>query len=471
MKKREIGKIIRRSALLLLAAYVLAVVLPYVFVPSPPDAVTASAALTQSGPGGDRATILPTGRQALDVRLNLIANAKTSLVVGTYLFANDESGWTIASALLDAADRGVRVRVLTDGLVGGGNLLFSDLGYALGSHPNVELRYYNPLNVFAPWGLNARYHEKYVMADDRVFVLGGRNVSDEFLTGEDDPRYNYDMDILVYRDAPAEGSAAAALAAYFDGLWNLHCTPQYESVPGFRQQSVDEARTALAARYQTLQAKHAQAMAPADWAAHTVPIDGFTLLSNPVAPGAKQPVVWSELVGLMRGATERVWIQTPYLVLNNQMRDDLSAAAALPSEMMVLTNSKASGNNIVASADTLIHKGMLTRMDLDLYEFQGDFSMHTKAMLVDRDLSAFGSFNFDMRSAYIDTELMLVIRSEAINQMLEEHMLSMRASSLPVQKDGGYGDGDGVEPKQIHWAKDLLIYIASPFISLVRFLV
>lgn len=174
MKKREIGKIIRRSALLLLAAYVLAVVLPYVFVPSPPDAVTASAALTQSGPGGDRATILPTGRQALDVRLNLIANAKTSLVVGTYLFANDESGWTIASALLDAADRGVRVRVLTDGLVGGGNLLFSDLGYALGSHPNVELRYYNPLNVFAPWRLNARYHEKYVMADDRVFVLGGR---------------------------------------------------------------------------------------------------------------------------------------------------------------------------------------------------------------------------------------------------------------------------------------------------------
>lgn len=81
--------------------------------------------------------------------------------------------------------------------------------------------------------------------------------------------------------------------------------------------------------------------------------------------------------------------------------------------MMVLTNSKASGNNIVASADTLIHKGMFTRMDLDLYEFQGDFSMHTKAMLVDRDLSAFGSFNFDMRSAYIDTELMLVIRSES----------------------------------------------------------
>ena len=469
MKKRGIGKIVRRSVCVLLAAYLLAAVLPYAFVPAPPAREAAQA--WQSAAAGDRATILPTGEQALDARLNLIANAKSSLVVGTYLFADDESGKTIAAALLSAAERGVHVRVLTDGLVGGANLLGSDLGYAMGGHPNIELRYYNPLNLLAPWGLNARYHEKYVLADDRIFVLGGRNVSDEFLTGEDDPHYNYDMDVLLYRDSPAGDSAAAALSAYFDGLWDTLCAPQFEAVPGYRQEAVDKLRASLALRYEAICRERAEAVAPINWAALTVPIDGFALLTNPTTPSVKAPALWTRLIGLMREAEERVWIQTPYLVLNSQMRDDLAEAAALPTEFAVLTNSRAVGNNIVASADLLLQRGTLTRMDMALYEFQGDASMHTKTMLIDHDLSVFGSFNFDMRSAYIDTEVMLAVKSEEINAMLEQHMLAMRAQSLPVQDDGSYGANEGVRPAEIPWGKDLLIHIASPFILLVRFLV
>lgn len=191
---RGVWRVLRRLAGLLLAAYVLAAVLPYAFMPSGPDAVTASALVSLAQAEGDRATILPTGDDALEARLDLIENAQTSLIVGTYLYADDESGRTVAAALLAAANRGVRVRILTDGLIGAFNLLGGNLGYALGAHPGVELRLYNTVNALAPWGLSARYHEKYVIADDRVFLLGGRNISDEFLTPQGHPSYNYDMD-------------------------------------------------------------------------------------------------------------------------------------------------------------------------------------------------------------------------------------------------------------------------------------
>ena len=77
-----------------------------------------------------------------------------------------------AAALLDAADRGVKVRIVVDGLVGRLNFLGGDLGYALGTHENIEIRFYNPVNLLAPWGLSARSHEKYVIADGRAFLLG-----------------------------------------------------------------------------------------------------------------------------------------------------------------------------------------------------------------------------------------------------------------------------------------------------------
>ncbi len=464
-------KTLRRLLGVFLALYVAAAVVPYAAVPRGPEEAAVSAIAARQAASGDRATILPTGRQALEARLNLIANAKTSLVVGTYLYADDESGRAIAAALLAAADRGVSVRVLTDGLIGAANLLGSNLGYALGTHPNIEVRYYNPVNLLEPWGLSARYHEKYVIADDRVFVLGGRNVSDEFLTQEGHPSYNYDMDVLVWRESPAEGSACAALGGYGDAVWGTQCERLLTCLPACRREAVEKLRGELNARYAALRQSYAGAMAPADWEAQTAPIDGFTLLYNPMEAGVKQPGVWAGLTALMREARERVWIQTPYLVLNSRMRDDLAQAAALPSDMQIITNSRAGGNNIVASADAVFHRPMVTKMELALYEFQGGASMHTKTMLIDRDISVFGSFNFDMRSAYSDTELMLVIRSEAVNEQLEAHMREMRAQSLRVEADGGYVQEDGVEALVTPWGKNLLILLASPLISLVRFLV
>ena len=251
-----------------LGVYVLLAALPYAF---PPAAERAQAAFVpvEDGAEGDRATILTTGEQALAARLNLIANAESSLVVGSYLYADDESGYTVAAALLDAADRGVKVRIVVDGLVGRLNFLGGDLGYALGTHENIEIRFYNPVNLLAPWGLSARFHEKYVIADGRAFVLGGRNISDEFLTPEEHPAYNYDLDVLMWRETPAQSSAASLLTAYFDRLWDEQCAPAYEQAPAWRKAGAARTQDELRSRWEAMETEYARAIAPADWEALT----------------------------------------------------------------------------------------------------------------------------------------------------------------------------------------------------------
>lgn len=159
---------------------------------------------------------------------------------------------------------------------------------------------------------------------------------------------------------------------------------------------------------------------------------------------------------------------TPYLVLSQQMKNDLTALAAMPIETKLLTNSRAGGNNIIASADMLLRMDDLLGMGLDLYAFQGPASMHTKTLLIDRDISVFGSFNFDMRSAYIDTEIMLVVKSEAINRMLEAHMQSMFAQSRPM--NGEADESSGAEALEIDSVKNTVITVLSPFVSLVHYL-
>ena len=128
----------------------------------------------------------------------------------------------------------------------------------------------------------------------------------------------------------------------------------------------------------------------------------------------------------MDTAEERLWMVTPYLVMDGPMRDRLTAVCAgAPGDTKILVNSREAGNNIIASADYTIHRPMAERLGVPLWEFQGDWSMHTKSVLVDHDLSIIGSFNFDPRSAYLDTELMLAVYSRELNAQLAENMDSL----------------------------------------------
>lgn len=125
----------------------------------------------------------------------------------------------------------------------------------------------------------------------------------------------------MWRETPAQGSAASLLTAYFDRLWDEECAPAYERAPAWRKAGAARTQDELRSRWEAMETEYARAIAPADWEALTVPVEGCALLTNPINPGVKEPALWTSLVALMRSAEERVWIQTPYVVLDGAMRD------------------------------------------------------------------------------------------------------------------------------------------------------
>ena len=458
--------------LAVLLAYALAALIPCAFPPQLSAAEVADTAWMEteaSDLNANRGMLITTGQEAMETRLALIASAQSSIDLGSYIYAPDESGRKITAALLAAADRGVRVRLITDGLIGWINLGNDPLGPVLGSHPNVEIKFYNPIDISRPQGLNARYHEKFFLVDDTWLLLGGRNVSDEFLTGEGDPSYNYDQDVLLYRLDPAKRDAVAQMRGYFDAMWTSSlCALRYDDAAALEQGAVRQCREELDALWQTLAATVPLTLP--DPETDMVPVEKTLLLTNPTAAQPSAPVVWNRLCQLMDTAEERLWMVTPYLVMDGPMRDRLTAVCAgAPGDTKILVNSREAGNNIIASADYTIHRPMAERLGVPLWEFQGDWSMHTKSVLVDHDLSLIGSFNFDPRSAYLDTELMLAVYSRELNAQLAENMDSLWDQSLRWQS-GAYAEG-GTSPKAASFGKMALITLLSPFVSLVRFLV
>ena len=468
-KKHGTGRWIRRGILLLVVIYAAMALVPCAVPPQQTAAQKADTSWMEaeaSDLNADRALLLPTGEEALATRLALIQNAQTSIDLGSYIYAADESGYKISAALLAAAERGVKVRLITDGLIGWINLGNDPLGPALGSHPNIEIKFYNPVDVLRPQGLNARYHEKFFLVDDTWLLMGGRNVSDEFLTGEDDPHYNYDQDVLMYRLSYEKRDAVAQMGDYFTRMWFSDlCALRYDDADAVNKAEVQTCREKLVAIWQELSA--AYDMRLPDPEQDMVAVEKTLLLVNDTAPNPTAPILWNRMCQLMSTAQKRLWMVTPYLVMDSAMRDDLTAVcASAPEDVKVLVNSRETGNNIIASADYTIHRPMAERLGIPLWEFCGGWSMHTKSVLIDDNLSLIGSSNFDPRSAYLDTELMLAVYSEGLNAQLAANMDSLWSQSVQYQSGAYLADA----PVASFW-KMAAITLLSPFVSLLRYLV
>ena len=165
---------------------------------------------------------------------------------------------------------------------------------------------------------------------------------------------------------------------------------------------------------------------------------GVWLVSNPTGIYAKQPVVLEQLCDLIAHARQDVIVHSPYAVLNNAMRDKLAQAASnVPVTLMV--NAVGNGANVVAGSDYLYHRDSVLSTGVNLLEYEGGISYHGKAAAIDDNLSVIGSYNLDMRSTYIDTELMLVIRGEQVNARLRENMSALHGDCREVSAaDGGH---------------------------------
>lgn len=429
---RQIHPSVRAFAytLLILVLYMAAgATLPFIYHPKVSteynDSIQLSDYVSSTNTSGtDRVRLVSSNEDALTERIRLIDMAEDSIILSTFDFRAGKSGKDVAAALCDAANRGVDVKILVDGFSGILKMDGEDVFYELASTPNIELKIYNPVNVLEPWNLMGRMHDKYLIVDDYGYLLGGRNTYDLFLGSYNTSYKNIDLEVFVWNEGESENSSLYQVKNYFDSVWNLSYCEEFHYPANFHGSAESKkASSMLSERLNTLHSNYAEVLSTADSKENTLPAGKIQLISNPIHRNNKEPYVWNTLYKLMDSAKERVYLHTPYIICDNAMYEGLTAIGHKDIDTKLLLNSPEIGANPFGCSDYLSEKSNVLATGFSVYEYMGaNSSYHTKAVLIDDNLSIVGSYNTDMRSTYLDTELMLSIEGEEFNAALEAVM-------------------------------------------------
>lgn len=382
---------------------------------------------------GERVRLIEKNEDALLWRLRLIQQAKQRVVLSAFDLREDTTGRAVMAALMDAADRGVQVQLLIDGADAQLCLQKSQAFRALLSHPHIQARYYNPLRPSALWKANYRLHDKYLVMDSRAYILGGRNVQDQYLTSHGANVYT-DRDVLVYippekgagQNLPPkeaakkkEASSLRQLAAYFESIWTgKDCFPLR---PRLSQKQYQLCHNALACQWGVLSSQYGKRLSDFGWERETEEAAEIQLLTGGTAAASKPPLLWQQLCRRMESAAQEVLIQTPFVICDSHVMGQLEQVRRHVPSLRILTNTAENSVNPLG-AEYFNQRKKLLDAGIELYEYGGKQPMHAKTILIGQNISIIGSFNLDNRSAYLDTEIMLAIDCPQLNRELRGHM-------------------------------------------------
>lgn len=463
---------------------------------------------TSDTPGGERIRCIDDNEEALLWRLRMIGAAKKSIVLATFDLRADESGTDLLAALNHAAEKGVEIKLLIDGIYQQLFLNGSKEFQALAARENVEVGVYNPVSPVGIFKLNYRMHDKYVIVDDKMYLLGGRNSNDIFL-GDYTTDINVDRDILVCDTANGKGESLQDLEAYFQQIWNEDCVKikggrkKNSSEISVSEEAADDSEgtesnlknpdivngksnaeneitdetqerlskyekqyQSLEMRYASLKEKYTDIEDYSSWQEDTIPANKITLVNNGTHAGPKTPLVLQTIRYLAKNA-DNVTIQTPYVICNGYMYDTLNEIAS-HAQLKIILNAVEKGSNPWGCTDYLNQKKKILNTGADVYELMNEVPVHTKAVLLDERLSIVGSYNLDMRSTYLDTELMLVIDSKELNQQIQSTESTYIEKSKEVLSNGQETEGGQYETKVLNWQKKLFYGVLRIIIRPLR---
>jgi putative cardiolipin synthase len=409
--------------------------------------------------------VLETGMEALVSRAWLADHAQHSIEVQYFIWSTDNIGILASEALLRAADRGVRVRVIVDDLL----VDAPDKALlALAKHPNIEIRIYNPkhsvgtprhkwaLNVVTDFrGMNQRMHDKTFIVDGKLAITGGRNMANEYFD------YNHEYNFRD-RDALVLGEVVKPMQESFERFWGSKLSVNVEELYdglGLMQKNVRVADEEVKRIYNELheyanspdnfapEVRSAIEAVPASFArlAEELVWDEVKFISD--TPGKNKNRITlggggmstAALAKLVEGARAQIVIQSPYLVLSDQAMDLFRKVTARGVRVRINTNSLASTDNLQAFSGYRKQRDTLLKMGLGIYEYKPDpevqrqlmqkvvrvnakapiFALHAKTMVVDSEIVYIGTFNVDPRSENLNTEVGVIVKNEGLARAVE----------------------------------------------------
>lgn len=387
---------------------------------------------------------LPHGRDAFAARAVLAREAESSIDTQYYMWHQDTVGRLLIYELIKAADRGVRIRLLVDDMYGSDG---QDTWLAMDAHPQIEVRLFAPYSRRQPKYLqfitrfknvNSRMHTKTFTVDNQATIVGGRNIGSEYFDADPDLAFA-DNDVL------AVGAAVAEVAAEFNDYWNSdYSYPVSTLLPAATDAELQALKGDAESFYaQSSTTNYVQAVkngsfanalrdgtAKFHWSSASIIHDSWRKRDQSY-DGWSDDLLISQLTPHIVAATEEIIMISPYFVPGDDAVKMLCQLSRKGVTVRVLTNSLASNDVAAVHAGYSKHRVPLLRCGVELYELDEHLvaaerraftwlpglsksSLHAKTMLFDKKKMFVGSFNFDQRSLFLNTEIGLVFEQPDI---------------------------------------------------------
>jgi putative cardiolipin synthase len=387
---------------------------------------------------------LPRGRDAFAARAVLAREAQKSIDTQYYMWHQDTVGRLLVYELIKAADRGVRVRLLVDDMYGSDG---QDTWLAMDTHPNIEVRLFAPYSRSQPKYLqfitrfkdvNARMHTKTFTVDNQATIVGGRNIGSEYFDADPDLAFA-DNDVM------AVGPAVAEVSAVFNEYWNsdyafpvttLMAAASDADLQALKDDATSFYEVSSTTSYVEAVKTGSFANALRDgtarfhWASGTIIHDSWRKRDQDY-DGWRDDLLISQLESHIAEAKDEVIMISPYFVPGDDAVEMLCGLSRKGVNVKILTNSLASNDVVAVHAGYSKARLPLLRCGVELYELDEHLtakerraftwlpglsksSLHAKTMMFDKKKMFVGSFNFDQRSLFLNTEIGLLFEQPDI---------------------------------------------------------
>ncbi|MGR2769294.1 phospholipase D family protein [Photobacterium ganghwense] len=430
---------------------------------------------------------LADGQEAFLARLALIHSADNSIDLQYYIYRDDATSSLLTYALYKAAERGVRVRVLLDDMQSRDDAVMASLS----SHPNIEVRLFNPFRqrVSRALGfigdfdrLNRRMHNKALIVDGTFGIAGGRNIGDEYFSANGEVDFG-DFDLLML------GNIIPQLSLEFDTYWNSKpASPIEDLVDNYApvsqaqqdkweamlQEAIETQSPYVAQLSELPLAKKIQDKSLSFyWGEAELHYDP----PEKIYQSANSDLLLHELDAILSQTQSELFLVSPYFVPTRKGTNALTRAANKGITLTIITNSLASNDVFAVHGWYAKYRKSLLEANIRLYEVKADRlhkrerswlgssrnSLHAKTFIIDKQDVFVGSFNFDPRSAYLNTEMGVLVQSPAfaddVYQGIEQHMpqftyrLELNESGDIVWFDDATGKQYSTEPDASMWLR------------------
>jgi putative cardiolipin synthase len=415
--------------------------------------------------------IFETGDESLNARIELIRSAEKTIDLQYYAISDDLTSNLLIEALIQAARRGIRIRLLID------DISIGPIHYNLSVFDhvkNIEIRVFNPITtrdqsvlvrimafIMNPHRATRRMHNKALIVDNQMAIIGGRNLGDEYFDAHSEFSFK-DIDVLTA--GPITQEISESFDEFWNGTYTFPLSSLYKPVirPDFYRRLRKKLRRNWEAEFNVPKEEGESAPSFKEalsarigklvWAPSELIVDKAKKIEgNGSKPG--EPINYMRL--LVDDAESEFIIVTPYFVPLDSGVAWLGGLRKRGMSVRILTNSLASTDVVAVHSGYRRYRKSILQQNAELYELKpiagkpkqrplgrktpSYASLHAKVYIVDKEHAIIGSFNFDPRSSRLNTEIGVVIHSPQISMQLYrmfEEAISPPSAYKVVLEDG-----------------------------------